>query len=82
MPRGWDVATMKREEARELCICRMCPTFLDCSEEIAFCLAAPGTSKCIKTEKGCLCPGCPVHERENFEYVYYCIRGSEAAQRG
>ena len=50
---------------------------MDCKEEIAFCLAARGKSTCIREEKGCLCPGCPVLEAEGFSHVFYCIRGTE-----
>jgi hypothetical protein len=71
---------MDRNEATGLCICRMCPSYLDCNEDIAFCLAAGGASGCITKEQGCLCPGCPVQEQENFQHVYYCIRGSERVQ--
>lgn len=72
--------TMDRMKATGMCMCRLCPSFLDCGEEIAFCLAATGTSRCIKNEQGCLCPGCPVLEAEGFIHVYYCIRGSETDQ--
>jgi hypothetical protein len=71
---------MDRKKAIGLCLCGMCPSFVDCSEEIAYCLAGQGTSGCIKKEQGCLCPGCPVQEEENFQHVYYCIRGSERDQ--
>lgn len=71
---------MDRKEAIGLCICRLCPSFIDCNEEIAFCLDDKGTSGCIRKEQGCLCPGCPVQENENFQHVYYCIRGNEQAQ--
>ncbi|MGA2120952.1 MAG: DUF2769 domain-containing protein [Methanoregula sp.] len=71
---------MDRKEATGLCMCRMCPSFVDCKEEIAFCLAEQGTSGCIKTEQGCLCPGCPVQAEENFRHVFYCTRGSEIGQ--
>jgi hypothetical protein len=71
---------MDKKEAIELCMCRMCPSYVDCGEEIAFCLTASGKSTCIKMEKGCLCPGCPVLDREGFEHVYYCTRGSETEQ--
>ncbi len=71
---------MDRKTATGLCLCPRCPTFVKCNEEIAFCLSPAGTSACIKTEKGCLCPGCPVQDSEGFTHVYYCIRGSEAAQ--
>lgn len=71
---------MDRKKATGLCLCRMCPSFVDCKEGIAYCLADQGTSSCIKAEQGCLCPGCPVQEAENFQHVYYCIRGSEHGQ--
>jgi hypothetical protein len=71
---------MDKKEAIGLCMCRMCPSYVDCGEEIAFCLTAVGKSTCIKKETGCLCPGCPVLDREGFEHVYYCTRGSETEQ--
>ena len=72
---------MDRKEATGLCMCMMCPSFVDCGEEIAFCLAESGKSVCIREENGCLCPGCPVLEEEGFQHVYFCIRGTEADQR-
>ena len=69
---------MDKKEAIELCICKVCPTYIECTEEIAFCLSTK--SKCIKEEKGCLCPGCPVHEKMEFKNVYYCIHGNEKDQ--
>ncbi|MEN6609390.1 MAG: DUF2769 domain-containing protein [Methanoregulaceae archaeon] len=71
---------MDRKKAIGLCICRMCPSFVDCNEEIAYCLAETGKSGCIRIEQGCLCPGCPVQEEEDFQHVYYCTRGSETGQ--
>ena len=71
---------MDKKKAVGLCLCRMCPSFVDCKEEIAFCLTEPGVSICIKKEQGCLCPGCPVQAEEDFSHVYYCTRGSEAGQ--
>jgi hypothetical protein len=71
---------MERKTATGLCLCRMCPSFVDCKEDIAFCLDETGTSGCIKKEQGCLCPGCPVQEQEDFQHVYYCVRGNEAGQ--
>jgi len=72
---------MERKEGIRLCICGMCPSFVDCREEIAYCLAVSQKSSCITEEQGCLCPGCPVLEKEGFSHVYYCTRGSEAYQR-
>jgi hypothetical protein len=71
---------MDRKKAIGLCNCGMCPSFVDCKEEIAYCLAEKGTSGCINFEQGCLCPGCPVQAEENFQHVFYCTRGSETGQ--
>jgi hypothetical protein len=71
---------MDRKKEITRCLCRMCPSFVDCGETIVFCLAETGTSGCIKEEQGCLCPGCPVQDEGNFQHVYYCTRGSEAGQ--
>ncbi len=71
---------MDMKEAVRLCVCRMCPSFVDCKEEIAFCMAVNSTSNCITKENGCLCPGCPVQDREEFQHVYYCTRGCEKEQ--
>ena len=72
---------MDRKVATGLCLCAMCPSYVDCNEEIAFCLAVSGKSTCITEEQGCLCPGCPVLDEEGFSHVYYCTRGSENDQR-
>jgi len=72
---------MERNEAARLCVCRMCPSFVDCKEEIAYCMEVTTKSGCISKEKGCLCPGCPVQDREGFRHVYYCIRGSAKEQQ-
>jgi hypothetical protein len=71
---------MDRKKATGLCMCPRCPSFVDCKEEIAFCLATTGKSTCIRVEKGCLCPACPVLEAEGFSHVFYCTRGSETDQ--
>ena len=71
---------MDKKKGIGLCICRMCPSFVDCKEEIAYCLAEQETSGCIKDEQGCLCPGCPVQAEGDFQHAYYCTRGSETRQ--
>jgi len=71
---------MDKKKGIGLCICRMCPSFVDCKEEIAYCLAEKGSSGCIKEEQGCLCPGCPVQAEVDFQHVFYCTRGSETGQ--
>ncbi len=69
-----------RQEMEKLCICRQCPSFIDCQKDIAFCLAETGKSQCIKKEKGCICFGCPVEKRMGFTHGYYCMRVPEKDQ--
>jgi hypothetical protein len=65
------------------CICPDCPTYNDCakdSTEGLFC--AHGSSfHCISLEKDCFCPSCPITEQYGLTRNFFCIRGSEAAQR-
>lgn len=61
--------------AIEKCICKECPSFVECKEKIAFCFI--GKSKCIKEMRGCVCGGCPVHKQFNLKTGYYCIKGKE-----
>ncbi|HII15107.1 MAG TPA: DUF2769 domain-containing protein [Nanoarchaeota archaeon] len=61
------------------CICGSCPSFNECGAK-AFCFDETGKSKCIKEEKGCLCPSCPVQDKFKFSHTYYCIRGSDKKQ--
>ena len=72
--------TMDRKTGAALCFCRKCPSFVDCTEEVAYCLAVTGKSRCIQKERGCLCPPCPVRQREKFAHFYYCTRGTETDQ--
>lgn len=69
-----------REKMKPLCICSTCPTYVECVEEVAFCLAESGKSNCIKDKNGCLCGGCPVQKQMGFEHHYYCILGPEKDQ--
>ncbi len=71
---------MDKEQATRECYCPMCPTYVKCDEGITFCLADTGKSKCISTEKGCLCPDCPVQVAMRFKHDYYCIYGDEETQ--
>lgn len=68
---------MNRDEAERICICSVCPTYVDCGEKLAFCMPEAGKSKCITSEVGCVCPGCPVQVELNYQHEYYCTRGSE-----
>lgn len=68
---------MFRQEAILLCLCKTCPTFVDCQELIAYCLAQTGKSVCIKTEKTCDCPSCPVQKTLLFRNQFFCTRGNE-----
>ncbi len=69
---------MNKDQGSKECICRMCPTYFDCGEKLAFCLGDGGKSKCILVERGCICPGCPVQAKTLFQHVYYCTLGSES----
>jgi len=69
-----------KQKTEELCICRQCPSFVNCKEEITFCLMETGKSNCIKKENGCICGGCPIEKKFDFMHGYYCTRGSEKEQ--
>jgi len=68
---------MDWEQAQGMCICTTCPSYFNCGEKIAYCIPEAGKSKCIKIERGCVCPGCPVWENMHFQHDYYCTRGNE-----
>lgn len=68
---------MNQEQASKICICGSCPSYFNCGENLAFCLWESGKSKCISSEVGCICPGCPVQQELGFQKIYYCTRGSE-----
>lgn len=69
---------MTEEQKREFvftnCICKKCPSYVECGEKAGFCLV--GKSTCIKEKKGCICPDCPVTKKMNLKWGYYCIQGS------
>ena len=67
-------------EVLKMCICRNCPSFIECGEKEAYCVQ--GRSKCIKEEKGCICGGCPVTMKMKLKHGYYCTRGSEKELSG
>ena len=71
---------MEKEMVLKMCICKNCPSFAECNEEIGYCLESIGKSKCIKEEKGCICGGCPVTKEMKLKHSYYCTRGSEKEQ--
>lgn len=76
------ISQWTKEKIEELCVCRQCPSFLECKEEITFCLAKSGKSRCIEKENGCICGGCPIEKKMGFMHGYYCTRGSEKFQAG
>ena len=73
---------MDWKQAQEACICTECPSYFACGEKIAYCMPQGGKSRCIKTENGCICPGCPVGQQMGFQHDYYCIQGNEEQQAG
>jgi hypothetical protein len=71
---------MNQEQASKICICGSCPSYFNCGEKLAFCLWQSGKSKCIISEVGCICPGCPVQQELGYQKIYYCTRGNENIQ--
>lgn len=64
----------KKEYVFGNCICKKCPSYVECNEKAGFCLI--GKSNCIKEKKGCICPDCPVTKKMNLKWGYYCTDGS------
>lgn len=65
------------EDFQKKCICKMCPTYVNCGEALAYCLPENGSSKCITVKSACVCPGCPVYAIKGFTKDFYCIPGNE-----
>lgn len=72
----------KKKTVIELCTCPRCPSYVECDEKGGFCFPTIGKSGCIESEKGCICPGCPVTEKIGLKNNFYCTRGSENEQLG
>ncbi len=71
----------KKQMVLQMCICKNCPSFVDCSgESIGYCFPSIGKSKCIAEEKGCICGGCPITEKMGLKNTYFCTKGSEKEQ--
>lgn len=78
-----EMSTEEKEKmVLEQCICKSCPTYVDCGEKGGFCFFTIGKSSCIEEEKGCICPSCPVYSQMGLKNMYYCIKGSEKDQLG
>ncbi len=72
------------EKNKQLCICGGCPSYNDCAKgkkELLYCATGKSPS-CIKEEKGCLCPTCPITPMIGLKNAYYCLKGTEREQRG
>jgi hypothetical protein len=67
-------------EALSLCMCPGCPSWEECGEKGAYCVAGVPKSACIKEEKGCMCGGCGYHSLKGLKHYYFCIKGDEKAQ--
>lgn len=75
----------KRSMVVQMCICKGCPSYEDCSAkggqaELGFCFPSIGKSDCIAAEKGCICGGCPVTPKMGLKNIYFCTKGSEMDQ--
>ena len=66
----------------DMCICRSCPSWVDCEESVGYCSPGIGKSKCIIDEKGCICSGCPITGKMGLKHIYFCTKGSEKEQSG
>ncbi|GAJ05980.1 unnamed protein product [marine sediment metagenome] len=72
----------KKNMVINMCICKNCPSWVECNEQGGFCFPTIGKSKCITEEKGCICGGCPVTEKMGLKHIYFCTKGSEKEQSG
>ncbi|MDT8357500.1 MAG: DUF2769 domain-containing protein [Methanomicrobiaceae archaeon] len=76
-------ATALIEQKKSMCICPTCPTYTECAkerDESLFC--AMGKSfVCIREERECRCPECPVAADIGLQNKFYCREGEERAQR-
>ncbi|MFX1464892.1 MAG: DUF2769 domain-containing protein [Promethearchaeota archaeon] len=72
----------KKQMVLSMCICKSCPTWVEGAEPIGFCNALIGKNPKITSDKGCICPTCPVFSKMSLTKDYYCIKGSEPEQKG
>jgi hypothetical protein len=70
----------KMQMVLDMCVCRSCPSWVDCGESIGYCSPSIGKSRCITDEKGCICGGCPITAELGLKHTYFCIKGSEKEQ--
>jgi len=71
----------KIAELTKMCLCGRCPTYKGTGEtKLLFCMT--GKSAIIKKENGCVCPTCPVTDKLDLRWIYYCIKGSGKEQAG
>ncbi len=73
---------MKKNWVIDNCICKSCPSYVECGEKAGFCFPSIGKSKCIKEEESCICAKCPVYEKMDLGHFFFCTRGSEKEQSG
>ena len=66
---------MENKFVPDECICKTCPSFIECREKTGYCVY--GRSKCIKEKKGCLCMACPVYNKLKLKGSYFCIAGKD-----
>ncbi|MBN1194841.1 MAG: DUF2769 domain-containing protein [Methanomicrobiaceae archaeon] len=68
------------EKRQKQCLCRQCPTYMECSGEEASVFCTIGKSNCITREIECLCPTCPFAAEFGLKNTFFCTRGSEKQQ--
>ncbi|NOQ54665.1 MAG: DUF2769 domain-containing protein [Thermoplasmata archaeon] len=64
------------------CICKGCPSYVECGESVGYCFPTIGKSKCIEDEMACICKACHVYPMMGLTEWYFCTRGSEKVQKG
>lgn len=70
----------KKNMILNMCICRKCPSWIECNEKGGYCFSIIKKSKCITKENGCICSGCPVTANMGLKHIYFCTKGSEKEQ--
>ena len=71
---------MDRKKGIRLCICGMCPSFVDCKEEIAYCLAETGNERLHQGGTGMSLPGMPCTGRGEFPACLLLHPGKRTGQ--
>jgi len=67
------------DSIKEACLCSSCPSFTGSAEkngETLYCLLGMSFG-CIRDDRGCICPGCPIYIEHGMMKKDFCMKGSE-----